>query len=413
MELRVEQSCPQCGAPVTLAETDRLLTCPYCGVKNFLRSRGAFRYLLPVRAAEAERGELLYVPYLRLKSTVYSVSENGIAHRIIDTTRLGHPLPGLPPTLGVRPQAMKLAPVTPGTGNRFLRMSVKASALIENGTGAVGWSGNRGRSEYHRAAVGDTFSLIYLPLARDNSHLIDAVTDNPLVPLERLESLSLSGVPFNPRWQTSFLPALCPRCGWSLDGAGDCLVLTCDNCVSAWEVGDHGLQRTDWQVQPGGPETSLYLPFWKITAAVPALAISSFGDFIERCNQPLLPGPLWRDRAMSYWIPAFKVRPRTFLRLARALTVSQWRLRPEDGHVVPGFFSVTLAEKEARQAVKITLAACAVSPDSVHPALPGARLKVAARTLVFLPFTSHGYELVQPHTGAAVPGNVLQFGRKL
>ncbi|HHO48509.1 MAG TPA: zinc ribbon domain-containing protein [Desulfobacteraceae bacterium] len=413
MELRVEQRCPQCGAPVVLAETDRLLTCPYCGIKNFLRSRGAFRYLLPAKTAGPERGELLYVPYLRLKSTLYSVSENGIAHRIIDTTRLGHPLPGLPPTLGVRPQAMKFAPIAPETGGSFLRMSVKAGALIENGAGLDGWSGNRGRSEYHRAAIGDTFSLIYLPLDRDISHLIDAVTGNPLIELEHLQSFSLRGVPFNPRWQVGFLPALCPRCGWSLDGEGDCLVLTCDNCDSAREVDDHGLRRMEWLVQPGGPDTSVYLAFWKITAAVSAPAISSFGDFIERCNQPLLPGPHWRDQAMSYWIPAFKVRPRTFLRLARAVTVSQWRLRPEEGHVVPGLFPVTLAEKEARQAVKVTLAACAVSPDAVHPALPGARLKVTARSLVFLPFADHGYELVQPHTGASVPGNVLRFGRKL
>lgn len=413
MELRVEQSCPQCGAPVTLSETDRLLTCPYCGVKNFLQSGGAFRYLLPDKVDRQQGDDLLRVPYLRLKSTVYSVTETGIAHRIIDTTRLGHVLPGLPPTLGVRPQAMKLARITPGTGGTFLRMSVKARSVIEKGTANSGWNGKIGRNQYHQTSIGDTFSLIYLPLARDETHLVDAVTGNPLVELKQLESFALNGVPFNPRWQIRFLPALCPRCGWSLDGEGDCLVLPCGNCDSAWAIGDHGLRQVDWLVQPGGSGTALYLPFWKISAAVPALAISSFADFIARSNQPLLSRPPWRDATMSFWIPAFKLQPRIFLRLARQATVSQWRLQPEEGHVVAGLLPVTLPATEARRAIKVTLAACAVSPQAIYPALPEARVRVADHSLVYLPFVDKGHDWVQPHTGAVVAKSVLRFGRRL
>lgn len=413
MELCVEQGCPQCGAPVTLAETDRLLTCPFCGVKNFLRSSGAFRYLLPDKVEEAKRRALLHVPYLRLKSTVYSVSETGIAHRIVDTTRLGHVLPGLPPTLGMRPQAMKLARITPHTEGRFLRMSVKTRSILANGAGQGGWSVEKGTVPYHQAFIGDTFSLIYLPLTRDETHLVDGVTNNPLIELERVKPFPHSGIPFNPRWQVRFLPALCPRCGWSLDGEGDCLVLPCDNCDSAWEIGDHGLRWIEWLVEPGGPDTALYLAFWKISAAVQALSISSFADFLERTNQPLVPRPSWRDMTMNFWIPAFKVRPRIFLHLARSATVNQWRLQPEEGHVVPGLFPVTLPEKEAAQAIKITLAACAVSPKSVYPLLPEARPSVAGGTLVFLPFVDRGHDWVQPHTGAVVAKNVLRFGRKL
>jgi DNA-directed RNA polymerase subunit RPC12/RpoP len=412
MDLRVEQGCPQCGAPVTLSETDRLLTCPYCGVRNFLRSGGAFRYMLPAKVDRPQRGDLLCVPYLRLKSTVYCVSETGITHRIIDTTRLGHPLPGMPPTLGVRPQAMKLARVTAETGGRFLRMSVKARSLLENGT-APGRRGKTGRNQYHRTSIGETFSLIYLPLDRDETHLVDAVTGNPVVELEQLESFPLNGVPSSPRWQVRFLPALCPRCGWSLDGEGDCLTLTCSNCDSAWEIGDHGLRRTDWQVQPGGPGTAMYLPFWKISAAVPTLAIAGFADFIERTNQPLAARPSWRDRAMSFWIPAFKLRPRVFLRLGRQVTVSQWRLQTEKGHAIAGLLPVTLPATEARRAIKVTLAACAVSPQAIYPALPEAQIRIADHSLAYLPFVDKGHDWVQPHTGAVVAKSVLRFGRRL
>ena len=48
MDLQVEQGCPQCGARIVLAETDRLLTCSFCGVRNYLQATGPFRYVLPL-----------------------------------------------------------------------------------------------------------------------------------------------------------------------------------------------------------------------------------------------------------------------------------------------------------------------------------------------------------------------------
>ena len=73
MDIKVEQGCPQCGAPVTLSEDDRLLTCAYCGVKNFLQTSGPFRYVLPDKLEETEQRHLVYAPYIRLKSNLFQI----------------------------------------------------------------------------------------------------------------------------------------------------------------------------------------------------------------------------------------------------------------------------------------------------------------------------------------------------
>ena len=76
MDIQVEQSCPQCGAPVTLSEDDRLLTCPFCGIKNFLQSKGAFRYILPDKLDDTDRSQLIYAPYIRLKSNIFLIVQS-------------------------------------------------------------------------------------------------------------------------------------------------------------------------------------------------------------------------------------------------------------------------------------------------------------------------------------------------
>jgi DNA-directed RNA polymerase subunit RPC12/RpoP len=68
MGFTVEQDCPQCGAPIELDETDHLMRCPYCQVKNFLFTPKYFRYLLPHKVNQKE---IIYAPYLRFKGNVY------------------------------------------------------------------------------------------------------------------------------------------------------------------------------------------------------------------------------------------------------------------------------------------------------------------------------------------------------
>lgn len=413
MDIRIEQECPQCGAPVTLFETDRLLTCPYCGVKSFLHSFGAFRYYLPDKLHDDAREQILYAPYIRFKSNVYQVNEKGISYKVIDTTRLGFEMPGLPPTLGVRPQAMKIRRVTPKTKGRFLRLSTKAKVILEKAIQSSRLLRQNDGPLYHRAFIGDTVSIIYQPTNKDESNLLDSVTNNPLISLDKITKYPLKGTAYNPRWQVHFLPALCPHCGWSLEGEGDCLVPTCTNCDSAWEISDRGLQRLDWMIQPGNQETFQYLPFWKIHAHVPELKIFSFADFVHQTNLPIVPKKEWHEKVMSFMIPAFKLRPKTFLQVSRQMTINQWKLNLEPGHVVPELYPVNLPQSEAKQAVKVTLAEAAVNTKDILPHLPRTRLKNPTGYLAYLPFIDKGYDWFQPHTETVIAKSTLHFGRTL
>ncbi len=410
MDIQVVQNCPQCGAAVVLPETARLLTCTYCGTKNYLQSSGPFRYTLPMGEPPAAS---LLAPYIRFKGTIFLVTDEGIEHRVIDTTQAANQLPGLPPSLGVRPQAMQLQRIDPKVAARYLPQTLRASGILEKAAAIGHLTARAGKDLHHRAYIGETLSYIYLPLVAKQEALFDGVTDIRLAGSEALSGVPLQGKGYDPDWRVRFLAMLCPQCGAGLEGAGDCQVMTCANCQTAWGFGPEGLTGIDWQLHPGDAATPLYLPFWKIAAHIPVLSIDSFADFVVRTNQPFLPRPGWRERIMSFWIPGIKLRPKIFLQAGRQATLGQWRVSPVEGREVPNLFPVTLPASEARQAVKLILAAATASPRLVFPYLPQLQLTEVTMHLVYLPFIDKGHDWVQPETGVVIGKNILQLGRSL
>ena len=414
MDLAVEQACPQCGAPVTISESGRLLNCPFCGVKNFLQSRGLPRFLLPDKIERAlPREEMLYTPYIRFKGTVFIVGEKGISHRIIDTTQQGNLLSGLPPTLGLRPQAMKLKRLTPECGGHFLEQTIKASAILAKAAQVSELSSRSGHTLFHRAFIGESLSFIYLPLYQHYETIFDGVTDSKLFRVNEGQSL-LSGVrEFNPLWKPFFQSTLCPQCGAHLDGEGDCLVLTCRNCDTAWQVTASGLKQVEWFIAAANSKADFFLPFWKVSCEIPVLGIHSFADFIDRTNQPLVIRPEWHEHKMSFWIPAFKLRPKIFLQAAKRVTVNQRNFILSQGHVQQHFQPVTLPMSEARQSIKVVLAASALNRKKIYPHLPQVQLKSPAASLIYLPFTDKGHDVVLQQATVAISKSVLKFGRMM
>ncbi|MBI5582708.1 MAG: hypothetical protein HY892_02690, partial [Deltaproteobacteria bacterium] len=152
---QIEQGCPQCGAPVTLDETDRLLACPFCRTRLYLVPEGHFRYYIPP-AAGAE-GELFYIPYWRLRGSCFSVSASGVTNRFVDTSALAADLPNLPFSLGLRPQALKLRFVSPATEGRFIRPGRPALQVIPG-------LSEKPRGFFLQRFIGETVSLINAPL---------------------------------------------------------------------------------------------------------------------------------------------------------------------------------------------------------------------------------------------------------
>ncbi|OQX11268.1 MAG: hypothetical protein BWK76_19400 [Desulfobulbaceae bacterium A2] len=435
MDLRVTQPCPQCGGAIELSEADRVLACPFCGVRNLLAGGSTPRYLLPDKLPAAQRLDVLLAPYLRFKGSIFAVTNQEIHHAVIDTTQSGCQLPGLPPSLGLRPQAMTLRRLPPKMTGRFLPLSLDIQHILEKAIQLSSPGGNRvaelfnaTREQHgtppsptppetprnhvlHRAMIGEMISVLYLPLLHRRGLLLDGILQTPLADLALDDSALPPAAPAKDSWQPRFLPMLCPNCGGNLDGANDCVVLGCPNCDSAWELNGAELTRVELQGIAGDSDS--HLPFWRIYVDIAGLEIDSFADFIVRTNQPVLPRPPWRERPFCFWIPACKLRPQTFLLACRQATLNQYRLDPQPGPLPPRRHPVTLPASEASQALKITLAATAVSRRNIWPRLPEIRFSKARTTLVFLPCRDDGHELLQPQTGLAIAKSILRWGRTL
>ncbi len=405
MGFTVEQECPQCGAPIGLEETDHLLQCPYCQVKSFLFAPDYFRLVLPHKAPDKE---IIYAPYLRFKGNTYACQGQTIGHRIVDITHLGTPVKGLPISLGLRPQAMKMRFVTQDTAGSFLRCSLGVDDVLARAGKRTSGSGRL----FHRAYIGETVSLIYLPLFVHKETLFDAIINRPIVKLTQGEDI-LGSADNHPRWRLTFMSTLCPQCGWNLEGERDSVVLTCNNCNTAWEASEGRFVRVGFGVVPGQGEKTMYLPFWKIAARADGIGINSFADFIRLTNQPRVVQKDWENQDMSYWCPAFKIRPKIFLRLLSQLTISQKDFKTKETIPKQDLYPVTMPQSEAAQSMKLTLANSALTKRNTFPLLPQVNFAIKNSTLVYLPFTDKGHDMVQQDMRVSINKRALEYGRYL
>ncbi|MCP4680812.1 MAG: hypothetical protein GY864_00585 [Desulfobacterales bacterium] len=406
MGFTVEQDCPQCGAPIQLDEADHILSCPYCDVKSFLFAPDYYRFVLPHKAVNRD---IFYAPYLRFKGAVYYCNDLEIGYRIVDITNAGLPFKDLPMSLGLRPQAMNIKFVTPDTKGSFLRFALKATDIIER-AGKLSSAARSGKL-LHRAYIGETLSLIYLPLYVEKNRLFDVVLQRPIGKSEGNEISK--HINRNPGWKLIFMPTLCPRCGWNLTGEKDSIVLTCRNCGTAWEASKGKFVRVRTLKVQGQDKGAIYLPFWKISVIAKGIEINSFADFIRLTNQPRALGEEWEKQEMTFWGPAFKIRPKIFLNLSRQLTVSQQILKTEEAIPEKNVYPVTLPRTESIQSMKLTLAGSAMSKKRILPLLPRIRFEAKDSALIYLPFTDTGHEMTQEHMRISINKKAMEFGRRL
>ena len=408
MGFTVEQACPQCGAPIELDETDRLIICPYCHIKNYLFAKDYFRFLLP---AKASNDEIIYAPYMRFKGSVYLCEGSTINYAIVDLTYQATTLKQLPLSLGLRPQAMQMHFVTPDVAGSFLSCSLNPSdVLAEVGKRT---SALAAETLFHRAYVGETFSLIYLPLFVHDGTVFDAVINKPVAALPDAEGLMIPEQRERPEWRITFMATICPQCGGDLDGERDSVVLTCPVCETAWEASEGHLMPVDRVVFGGDEKDLAYVPFWKITVREEELGINTLADFMRIAQLPLVKKRDGEDKSLSFWLPAFKIRPREFLRLASQMTVRPPGGGPAAGISPKTLSPVTLPREEAAQCLKVVLANIVTDKRAFSPLLPRINLSVTKYTLIYLPFKARGLDMVQEETGICINKNVLKYGRSL
>ena len=408
MGFTIEQECPQCGGPVELEETDRLFRCPYCGVKSVLFSRDCCRFVLPARE---DRRDLVYVPYLRFKGSVFTCDLDAVRYRILDITHLGVPFKRFPLSLGLKPQAMKMRFAGPDRPGAYLKCRITTHDIVARAERRA--PSSSGREVFHRAFIGDAVSLIYLPLYVKEGTLFDGITHRPMARMPEEDDMFSTLMDDHPGWKPAFLPTLCPGCGWDLAGERDSVVLTCSNCETAWEAKGGELVPVDVKAVPSHHPGVVHLPFWRMSVRTTGIPIGSYADFIRATNQPRVIQAAWEDRTMAFWCPAFKIRPNRFLYLSRTLTVAQEGLTFDGGVPRGNRYAATLPVGEAIQAIKPVLAGSAVNKKRFMPRLPNVGVSIRDASLVYLPFQETIHEMIQEQTGACINKNALAWGRFL
>lgn len=415
MDLTIDQNCPSCGAPLVVVEDDRLVQCPFCDVSNYRLDSGAGRYLLRSRLpARISATDLFFVPYLRFKGSVYYVGAGEVGHKIVDTTRIGIEETALPVSLGLRPQAMKLMPVVGSVPGAFVRQTVSTKTAFAHAAMVTElFSGKTDRPIYHRAFIGETLSRIYQPCYLDRGMVFDAVDNRILGPGSILDQHRVNTDFSKASWEPQFISTICPECGGLLAGERDSLVLRCQNCQALWREHNKKFHPQAWLVIESEEPAARYLPFWRLTFSTTGRVLKSFGDYLRFTNQPVVVDPRYDGTPLSFWIPAFKLNPKSFLQIAAQLTISQGRIPAGGKRRVVSDHPVTLSGEEAGQAIKSVLAATTLNKGKRLPLLPAITIVEGRRELLYLPFVKQTHDYVQEHTSAAIAAAAIRFGRTL
>ena len=407
-DIQIEHQCPQCGAPAILKETDRLFSCEFCRVNSYLLQDGFFRYMLPNAAPKTK--DLVFFPYWRFKGMLFSCVDSGIEHKFIDVSHQAVESRYFPSSLGLRSQALKLNFVTPEISGYFLKPTFsfkKAMDIFQHL-----FSKSLPNPVFRQSHVGDTVSLIYSPFYKEEK-IYDAVLNKAFatVPPDDFETASLPGG--RPNWRTQFIPTLCPGCGWDLEGRRDALVLNCRNCNSIWRPTKNGFKTLKFSVMQTKDENVIYLPFWRIKAEVNGINLNSYADLVRIANLPKAIQRNWEDKEIRFWSPAFKVRPRVFIRLGRSITLIQPTEKMLNELPNARIHPVTLPMKDAVESLIINLASFMKPREELFPMLQDITIKSKSYLLVYIPFVEHHHEFIQPALNLTLNKNQLSLGSNL
>lgn len=408
-KLLIEYQCPQCGAPATIEETDHLFDCAFCRVKSYLLSR-VYRYVMPHKAPKGR--DLIYMPYWRFKGMLFSSEESAVRHRLVDVSYRGVEAPHVPMSLGLRSQTQKLRFLTPETEGRFLRPDMSYPDILKQILERFGKAGVSPVA-FH-SFIGETLSLLYAPFYLDGK-LYDAVLNRPISPLLSDDYTLRDRPGGRPTWELRFVPAQCPECGWDLEGERDSFALSCRNCQSVWHAGKSRFMKLHFaslmEEEHGTP--TLFLPFFRIRPKITGVRLSSLADLIRLGNLPKAVLDSMEEEPFHFWAPAFKVRPNDFLKLSVRTTLGQPK-RPMEPRLPSGeIYPVTLPLNEALESLKVNLASFAKPPRKFHPLLPEINIEPKGVTLVYIPFSIRGNEILYAPCRLRLSRNTLAYGRML
>jgi hypothetical protein len=411
ISFKIEHQCPQCGAPITLGEETLFFVCDFCRVRSCISQKGFSRYYFPLSPHAPAGSDLVYLPYWRFKGVRYACHFSGVTPRFIDNSALAmEDAPQIPYSLGLRSQALPLKLVSNETPGKFLRpRKFNTISHLEK----------RGQSEKNlqtpvfQEDIGESVSLIYAPFYIQNRRLFDGI-------LNKETSVNLPGdmdinalTLCHPEKETLFISGICPDCGQDLEGQFNSLVLICHNCQTLWQARGNKLGKIKYGCATPGKSDDVMVPFWKIQATIPPLPLDSYADLARMGNLPKAIQPEWETKSLYFWAPAFKIRPKIFLGLNKALAVAQPDPPLEKKIRKHLHLPISLPSSEAIQSIKITLASL-VRPAKDHlPPLSQATIVPKEICLVFLPFETRHHEYFHPGLNVTINKNALALSDNL
>jgi hypothetical protein len=411
MPWQIDHQCPQCGGPITLEETDRFFVCGFCRVRLYITSKGPFQYYL---SPKGKKDGLTYLPYWRILGMIYTIRGTNIHHRILDTSRIAVRLKTIPFSLGARPQTQHLRFSMGKLDGNFIPHTVPLTKVLSDAEHQLAELGVdvAAHDPIEKVYIGETTSIIYAPYIHLDSVWVDAIQTKYKYVLDQSADIPSEDLQSADNWSPQFFPAMCPDCGWDLNGKGESCAFICDNCSTAWASSPAGLKRVKMGASLKQGEHVVYIPFWRIRPAISGEAITSYADLVRFANLPKVVQPKWETTPLYFWAPAFKIHPSFFLRLGGMLTISP----PEDIQYedirLKKVYPVTLPLEEGVESLKIIFASLVVSKRKNYVRLPEINFSAEESELIFLPFVSKGNEFIYEKQNIAIQKVAMTYGRK-
>ncbi len=406
---QVEHHCPSCGAPVYLDEADRFFVCPYCRVRSCIAQKGFGRFFMAPHDTIPKETDLIFMPYWRFKGVQYACTPARLNHWFTDVSCLAaaEPPAAVPYSLGFRSQVLTLKRVSARTPGKFLRPKPLSQCL-------TALSG-RGKSMKHAKItedIGEAVSLIYSPVYFSGEQIFDGVLNTPLGNAGPIMAYGIKDI-CRPEKETQILSGICPNCGWDLEGQSDSLVLICRNCDSLWQARGNELARIRFGAARPDHDGDALFPFWKIVADISGMTLNHLQDLIALANLPGASANTPAKEKLHFWAPAFKVRPKVFLRIARQVTLAQPDPTLDKKIRSHTHMPITLPANEAIQSIRLTLASLARPLKDHLPTLANAQIKAKTVSLIFLPFEPHHHEFIHQEMNLTINKNVLRLSGNL